>query len=152
MKSNIKKVYVPVSVENELPEKMKRVFTIDNFNHISVHQRVTEEEYKHDLNTFKECHDKNGFLNFGDENVFVEFWLKEQELIIFTNDEYNEHLNNMMDSTVEEISKSTCINMLGRNWISYTFEAGIRFLDKVLISLDKDSIKNALKKTFDKFK
>ena len=84
----IQEVWTPIEVKNELSPIMKLVPTINNELKLSIHQRVTENEYQNDIIAYKELHDKNGYLNFGDESVEVTHWLKPQQGIFFTPEEF----------------------------------------------------------------
>lgn len=94
---NKQTIYIPTKVEEELPDILKSVVTISNIDKLSVHQRVDAEVYKNDLNTLKELHDKNGFLNFGDDS-FVKKWLKLTEAYVFTPEELKQLLSDAFDA------------------------------------------------------
>jgi len=98
--NKLQTVYVPTKVEDELPDIMKSVVTVNSNGKYSVHQRVDAEVYKDDLETLTEFHDKYGFLNFGYTEVFVTDWLKPKQAFVFTPDQLKQLLSDYTEKIV----------------------------------------------------
>ena len=48
-----------------------------------------------------------------------------------------------VEQALKEASESRCINMYNKTWFAQSLEAGTKVLDRVNITVDKDSILNS---------
>lgn len=108
MSQKLKTVYIPTKVEDELPEIDKMVFTLntmipgkvkyppeDDGENISVNCRVSEIP-----NKCEQWYDEHNF------NIIyskVNSWLKPTQLITFTQEEYNKHIQDVIKETLKNV-------------------------------------------------
>ena len=144
MKQELKTVYIPIKVEDELPEIGKMVFTLntmipgkvkyppkDDGKNISINNRVSEI-----LNKCEQWYDEYNFQMMYSK---VNSWLKPTELITFTPEEYNQHIQDIIKETLETAAKKADINYSEEKTFDFTF-------------VDKESIINTFEETFNKYK
>jgi len=147
MKQKLKTVYIPVKVEDELPEIGKMVFTLntmipgkvkyppkDDGKNISINNRVSEIQNK--------CEQWYDEYNFQMMYSKVNSWLKPTELITFTPEEYNQHIQdiikNALDTAADYADTEFCGNM-------YDPEDNTQ-------CINRGSITNTFEETFKKYK
>lgn len=76
----------------------------------------------------------------------------EKEGYFFTQEELNQLLSNVINQTLKTVAETRCLKIFGKNWFAYSFEPGSKFLDRVNITIDKESIINTFKEIFHKFR
>ena len=101
MKQELKTVYIPVKVENELPEIGKIVFTLNTMIPGKVKYPPKDDGENKNINC-RVAEIPNKCEQWYDEHNFqimyskVNSWLKPTQLITFTPEEYNQHLKNIL--------------------------------------------------------
>jgi hypothetical protein len=120
----IQTVYLPVKVEDEIPE-------LDGY------YRTQEEgtSYLHNGNWFN-----NHLL---EKPRYPIHWLKEQESFVFTPEQLNEYTANVIKQTLETAAESA------DSYIDMNEDAYIE--GNVWSEVDKESITNTFEETFKKF-
>lgn len=134
-KPQLKIVYTPVNIEDELP-KFEPPYLIRKPDG-SVGIKYSEPT---------------------DENKIGISWLKEQQLITFTQEEYNKHIRNVIEKTLDNAADKA--NMLGvtqhNNNAPDVTDEFIYVVDNngpdYGYTVNKESITNTLEDTFNKLK
>lgn len=117
----IKTVYVPVKIEDEFP------------NGECVMISKTQDMlvgYPADVNGEIQADDEHQILRY------ITHWLKEQQLITFTPEEYNKHIQEVIDDALKTAAE----------------EAEYECLDYDKYRVNKESIINTFEEIFNKFK
>jgi hypothetical protein len=148
MKQELKTVYIPIKVEDELPEIGKMVFTLntmipgkvkyppkDDGKNISINNRVSEIPNK--------CEQWYDEYNFQMMYSKVNSWLKPTELITFTPEEYNKHIQDVIKDALETVANKAVTEFQS------TWKQEVR---GVKPDINKESITNTFEETFNKYK
>jgi hypothetical protein len=121
----IKTVYVPVKIEDEFP------------NGECVMISKTQDMlvgYPADVNGEIQADDEHQILRY------ITHWLKEQQLITFTPEEYNKHIQDVIDDTLETAAEKAEVDI-----------EEVMGQKTGYVEVDKQSITNTFEKTFKKF-
>ncbi len=165
-------IFLPVNVKDELPEIGKSVFTFntmikgrvkyppkDNGENISINSIVEEIP-----NNCEKWYDEYGF---GMLYSKVNTWLKQQELFVFTPEELNEYITNIIKDTLETASANAKIktqhieDVYDLNFKDTALENEEIFIETDgdgmpyaanKVTIDKQSITNTFEETFNKYK
>lgn len=142
IKPNKQTVYIPVKVEDELPE-------IENTDIKDNVFAITNNNYKFIAETIR----VNGKLqNEHDYPSYANEWLKECQLIIFTPEEYNQHIQEIIKQTLKTAAKNAVLRVTKNDLIDEgscytTYDDGV-----ISVTTDKNSITEVLPKILEKWK
>ena len=167
-KPELKTVWVAVKPEDELPNKGEQVFTLNTMIPGKVHYPPEDDGKNISTNCRvkeipKKCEQWYDEHNFGMMYSKVDAWLKEQQLITFTPEEYNQHIKDIIKETLDNASKKVDLTVLKKSqhslkprWKKVSkqeAEEGIDiFAYEVQYKPSKRSITNTLEDTFNKLK
>lgn len=130
-------VYLPVKVEDELPENNKNVFclTSDDFETELVFEDGVFRVYEGG-----DCY----------ENENVTHWLKSQEAFVFTPEQLNEYTANVIEQALETAAENA-ETLLWQN--NEDLEIVANRVDYIIEHIDiKQSITKTFEETFKRFK
>lgn len=139
-------VYLPVKVEDELPEIDKKVFTFntmlegkvkyppkDDSENISINCRIGEIPNK--------CNEWYDEYNFGMLYSKVNTWLKPQEMFVFTSEQFNEYTESVIKQALETAAEK-----------AEAIEGWNTGFSGSAANVNQESISNTFDETFNKLK
>lgn len=146
MKIDLQKVFIPVKVENEIPEKNKAVFCMDE-------NQAFFSEIWFDL-------EHQQHLALTPESYFVPTeWLKEEQKIIFTKEEFNNFLEEFGKELLKVASENVKLSEFGcrdnrliDDKIEGTYFCPSYFGEDKEIDVTKSSITEVLHQVLEQFK
>jgi len=155
-------VYLPVNIEKELPHEFNIVTFIAKVPVTNQYEKLTSET-EIDF-SFKGWLEDGKFLMHGLGEELAEgkvtHWLKPQEAFVFTPEQLNEYITNVIKKALENaIEKS---ELKQKNYFEATFEERLKGIDiyddngsdkpSFVAFLDKKSITNTFEETYNKLK
>lgn len=131
-KQLVQTVYVPTKVEEKLPEREVIAKNISNDFLVGYVYKISDDDYW--------CEDDHQRL------AQTTHWLKPQEGIFFTVEEYNKHIKKVIEETLKNGAEEASVKDFKVNYTGV--RAGGFYIEKVI---DKDSILNTFEQSYKKF-